>query len=76
LAKFAMGNITRGANGKKKCIIFSSYEGGPLFHLPEDGSVREVVHRRLSRNWLLILEIEMGTAYSVTRKSQPFLLFK
>jgi hypothetical protein len=50
----------------KKCIIFFSYEGGPLVHLPEEGSVRDVVSRRLNRNWLPILEIVMDTVYSIT----------
>jgi hypothetical protein len=47
-----------------KCIIFSSYEGGPLVQLPEEWSIREVVSSRLNRNWLVILEIVMDTVCS------------
>jgi hypothetical protein len=57
----------------KKCVIFSSYEGRPLVHLPEEGSVREVVSRRLNRNCLPILQMGIDTVCSIIRRNHPSL---
>jgi hypothetical protein len=55
----------------KKCIIFSSCEGGPLVQLAEEWSVREVVSSRLNRNRLVILEIVMDSV-PLQEEANPF----